>query len=98
MRALDALGLALAQDEPDPQWLQIALAWQQHAQGGPAPAAGPWTPCALAGEDARLRRRLELLAEVAGPDRNTSPGAVGRDDAAQPGASLCGASYGTPAV
>ncbi len=71
LRALAALGLALAEDDPDSDLLRAALAWHKQARGTPAGVAAPWAPAALAGGDLPLLRCLECLAEVAGADRDS---------------------------
>ena len=71
LRALAALGLALAEDEPDPGLLHAALTWQREALATPAGGTVPWTATELAGDDPPLRRCLERLTEAAGADRNT---------------------------
>jgi WD40 repeat protein len=72
VRALAGLGLTLADDDPSPQWLQAALAWHEEARCAPATLSVPWSPAELSGGDQRLRERLELLAEVAGPRRQAA--------------------------
>jgi WD40 repeat protein len=69
VRALAGLGLALADNDPSPQWLQAALAWHEEARWAPATLSVPWSPAELSSGDPRLRERLELLAEIAGPRR-----------------------------
>ncbi len=73
LRALAALGLTLAEDDPGTDQLRAALAWYKEARSTPAAASAPWTPAALAGNDTFLRHRLELLASEAGPQRDTLP-------------------------
>lgn len=73
LRALAALGLTLAEDDPGTDQLRAALAWYKEARSTPAAASVPWTPAALAGNDTFLRHRLELLASEAGPQRDTLP-------------------------
>jgi WD40 repeat protein len=66
VRALAGLGLTLAHDHPRPEWLAAALAWHEEARCAPPMLVVPWSPAGLAGDDPRLRQRLESLAEVAG--------------------------------
>ncbi len=71
LRALAALGLALAEDEPQAGRLRGALDWYTEAHGAPAGVVAPWSPGNLAGQDELLRRCLERLVEAAGADRDS---------------------------
>ena len=71
VRALAGLGLVLAQDQPDETPVRAALAWYQEARSSLDSGSCRWSPSQLAADDLRLAQRLELLAEVAGPTRNT---------------------------
>ena len=73
LRALAALALTLASDQPDSDRLRAALAWYAEARSTPMVDSIPWTPAALAGDDESLRQRLELLAAAAGPEQPTAP-------------------------
>jgi WD40 repeat protein len=71
LRVLAGLGLALAEDEPGPDLLRAALNWYREAHGAPEDVVAPWSPATLAGQDERLRRCLQRLADAAGADRDS---------------------------
>jgi len=70
LRVLAGLGLVLAQEPPLEGPLRAAIGWYQEACGSLPGRSWPWSPGLLSRGDPELRRRLELLAEVAGEERD----------------------------
>ena len=72
LRVLAGLGLVLAMaQEPPPEGpLRAAIGWYQEACGSLPGRSGRWSPARLSGDNPHLRRRLELLAQVAGEGRD----------------------------
>ena len=70
LRVLAGLGLVLAQEPPPEEPLRAAVGWYQEARGSLPGRSWRWSPALLAGDDPDVRRRLELLAQVAGEKLN----------------------------
>ncbi len=70
LRVLAGLGLVLAQEPPPEAPLRVAIGWYQEARGSLPGRSWQWSPARLSGDNPDLRRRLELLGQVAGDERD----------------------------
>ena len=70
LRVLAGLGLVLAQERPSEAPLRAAIGWYQETRGSLPGRSWRWSPARLSGDDPELRRGLELLAQVAGEERD----------------------------